>query len=154
MSKMTHHITTIKEQIMEIYAGACVSCSLKTPLSVILGGLAYLLGGQNLNAGIAIVVLISIDMITAMMAEYKNGSPIESRKALKSATKLVVYGLFLSAIHLTEIIVPGTTFLDEAALSFLALTEAISVMENVGKMGYSVPLKLLNKLQDLKETKV
>ena len=150
---MATHITTIREQIMEIYAGACVSCAFKTPASLVLGGLVYLIGGQNLQAGIALIMIVSIDLITAMMAEYKTGGRIESRKALKSTTKLVVYGLFLSAIHLTEMIVPGTTFLDEAALSFLALTEAISVMENIGRMGYPIPLKLLNKLQDIKETK-
>ena len=138
---------------MEIYAGACVSCAFKTPASSVLGGLVYLIGGQNLQAGIALIMIVSIDLVTAMMAEYKTGGRIESRKALKSTTKLVVYGLFLSAIHLTEMIVPGTTFLDEAALSFLALTEAISVMENIGRMGYPIPLKLLNKLQDIKETK-
>lgn len=150
---MTTHFITVKEQTMEILSGVCVSCWAKAPIAYTLGILTYLIGGQNFNAGLAIIVLVSIDLVTALMAEYKQGLPIESRKALKSTTKLVVYGLFLSAIHLTEVILPGTTFLDEAALSFLAITEAISVMENIGRMGYPIPLKILNRLNELKTGK-
>lgn len=114
----------------------------------------YLFGEENIAPGVMVIVLVTIDLITALMAEYKNGNPIESRKMLKSTTKITVYALFLAAIHLTEKIVPGSTFLDEAALAYLALTEAVSVMENIGKMGYAMPLKLLNKMQELKETKI
>jgi phage-related holin len=119
-------------------------------MSYLLGTLAYLIGADNFGAIMGITVLITIDLITAIMAEYKNGNPIESRKMMKTATKLVVYTLFLAAIHLTEGIVPGTTFLDEMVLAFLALTEAISVMENIGRMGYAVPLKLLNQLREMR----
>lgn len=138
---------------MEIYSSACVACWGKAPIAYVLGIFAYMIGGQNFQAGIAIIALITIDLVTAIMAAYRAGDPIESRKALKSFTKVTVYGLFLSAVHLAEVVVPGTTFFDEAALAFLALTEAISVMENVGRMGYPVPLKLLNRLRDIKNEK-
>lgn len=148
------HFGTMKSQVAEILSSGCTWCFLKVPLSFIGGIGLYLVGGGNVSAGIAIIVLVSIDLLTAIMAEYKNGNPIESRKALKTATKLVVYGLFLAAVHLTEAIVPGTTFLDEAVLSFLALTELISVMENIGKMGYPIPMLLLNRLKHWRDEEV
>lgn len=150
---MPTQLITIKEQLSEIVSAACIGCVGRIPLAYLLGILTYLIGGENFASGIAIIVLISIDLITALMAQYKIGEPIESRKILKTVTKLAVYGLFLSAIHLTEIVLPGTTFLDGAALAFLALTEAVSVMENIGNMGYAVPLKLLNRLRELKDQK-
>ena len=150
MLNMTH-LTTLKHQIYEILNNSCNFCWFKIPISYILGMLAYLIGDGNFGSMIAITVLITIDLITAIMAEFKIGNPIESRKMLKTATKLVVYTLFLAAINLTEGIVPGTTFLDEMVLSFLALTEAISVTENVGRMGYAVPQRILNQLKMLKD---
>ena len=145
------HFTTVRSQIAEILSSGCTWCWFKVPASFFAGAFAFLLGPQNYMGVVAVVILVTIDLLTAVMGEYVAGRPIESRKFLKSATKTVVYSLFLVATHLTEFVVPGTTFLDEMVLSFLALTEMISVMENIGKMGYSVPLKLLNKLQDLRD---
>ncbi len=140
-------------QISEMVASAGFALPWKITVSIVSGILAYLIGVENYASLVVIVVLMSFDLITAIMAAYKNGDPIQSRRALKTATKLSVYCILLSAMHLTEQVIPGTTFMDEVAASFLALTEAISIMENVGRMGYAVPLKLLNQLKDLKETK-
>jgi phage-related holin len=98
-----------------------------------------------------VLTLIIIDLVTALAAEYKVGHAIESRKALKTVTKIVIYGLMVAGAHLTEEILPGTTFLDSAAISFLALTELISILENIGKAGYAIPKKLLNQLETLRE---
>lgn len=137
----------------ELAASAGFALPFKLPISILSGILAYLIGVENYASLVVIVVLMSFDLITAIMAAFKQGDPIESRRALKTATKLTVYCIFLSAMHLTESVIPGTTFMDEVAASFLALTEAISIMENIGRMGFAVPLKLLNQLKDLKETK-
>ena len=142
---------TVKTQILEIISKACTACWLKIPTAAILGVATYLFGVENHASLVMLLVLITFDMITAIMSEWKQGHAIESRKALKTATKTFVYGLFASGGHLTEQIVPGATFIDNAVISFLALTELISIMENIGKMGYAIPKKLLNKLEDLRE---
>ena len=147
------HFETIKMQVNEMVATASFALPWKLPISVVSGILAYLIGVENYASLVVIVVLMIFDLVTAIMAAYKQGDPIESRRALKSATKLTVYCIFLSAMHLTESVIPGTTFMDEVTASFLALTEAISIMENIGKMGFAVPLKLLNRLKELQETK-
>lgn len=144
---------TMKLHLIEILNGFCSTCALKTGVSAIAGTASYLVGVQNQLAVQSLVVLISFDLITALIAKKKLGEPIESRKALKTVTKLTIYGLFVSAAYLTETIIPGVTFLDSVALSYLAITELISIMENVGKMGYSMPQKLLNQLYELKNDK-
>ena len=118
-----------------------------------LGALWYLLGANNHEMLVALISLLAIDFITAMGGAYHTGEPIESRKALKSASKLTVYMLFIAAGHLTSVIVLDVTFTENAVISFLALTELVSIMENIGKMGYMVPQKLLNRLQDLRNAK-
>lgn len=134
-------------------ASAGFALPIKLVVSLISGLVSYLIGVENYASLVVIVVLVSFDLITAIMAAYKQGDPIESRRALKTATKLTVYCIFLSAMHLTESVIPGTTFMDEVGASFLALTEAISIMENVGKMGYAMPMILLNRLKELKDSK-
>lgn len=125
--------------------------SIKAIIAIGVISIDFLIGRENHTSMTMLIVLIAFDMVTAIIAEYKCGRPIESRKALKTATKIVVYGLMVSAAHLTEQIVPGTTFIDSAVISFLAVTELISILENAGKSGYAIPKKLLNRLDDLRD---
>lgn len=150
---LNNYPTIIKQHLAEIFCAASAKCFFKVPMALAFGALTFLFGETNHDALIALTALISIDLVTALIAKYKIGEEIESRKVLKSVTKLVIYGLFVSAAHLTERIVPGATFMDEVAISFLAVTELVSVMENIAKMGYSMPQKLLNNLKQIKEQK-
>lgn len=106
----------------------------------------FLFGFENFLSLEALLVLIVIDFITGITSAKVSGQPIESRKVAKSAFKIAVYGLLVSAAHLTETIAPGTTFMVETMTTFLALTELISILENAGKLGFAVPKRWLNQL--------
>ena len=147
---MESTLTTTKLHLAEILGNAGNLFTTKMSLALFVSGISYLFGSENHSALLALFVLIAFDMSTAILAAYKTGDLIESRKALKTATKTVVYGLFISGGHLTETIVPGTTFLDSTIISFLAITEFISIMENIGRMGYAIPQKVLNRLQEIR----
>lgn len=147
---MGHYYSAIRQHSAEIVGAICSKASFKTASTLLVAGLDFFLGG-NKQTVFAIFVLVSLDFITALMAKFKIKEPIESKKALKTVTKIVVYGLFISAATITEKTVPGTTFMDEVAISFLAITELISIMENIAKMGYTMPQKLLNQLYTLKK---
>jgi phage-related holin len=75
------------------------------------------------------------------------GETISSAKVFRSAIKTMIYVMFISAAHLMEMTTPILSFADELVLSFLAVTELISILENVGKMGFAVPKRFLNTLQ-------
>lgn len=92
------------------------------------------------------VALMVMDMLTGMIKAARNDQPIESRKALRSALKLAVYALLVASTHLVEVVLPGATHLDDGMVMFLSITELISILENVGRMGYPVPQLLLQRL--------
>lgn len=103
---------------------------------------------------IALLVLIVFDSITAVGSAFKNGDEIKSSKVLRTAIKIAVYFLLISAGNLTEHGTNGLiSFIDETILGFLAITELVSILENVGNMGYAIPKKLLNKLKQIQKTK-
>lgn len=97
-----------------------------------------------------VMVLIMFDFITAIIRDAKIGVPIESKKAISTAVKFVVYGLMVSAAYITEAIV-GLNAISvpfaEGVAGFIAVTELISIMENVDRMGYESPKKLIRSLK-------
>lgn len=99
----------------------------------------------------ALLILVVFDFITGIASAYIAGESIRSKVAVRSALKLAVYGLLVSAGHLTEQVTPIATFIEESVTTFLALTELISIIENAGKMGFAVPKKLLNQLHKFRE---
>ena len=111
----------------------------------------FLFGMNSERILLMVTILVTFDFITGVIASHKSGLSIESRRSLKSVLKLVMYGVLASAAHLTETIIPGTTFINEATIAFLALTELISIIENVGRMGYAVPQRLLNQLGEWRD---
>jgi len=102
----------------------------------------------------AMLFLIIFDFITGIIAARNSGEVIKSKGIVRSAFKVAVYGLLISAGHLTEQVTPGTWYIQDAVITFLALTEMISIIENVGKMGYAIPRKLLARLQKLRDEDV
>lgn len=121
--------------------------------SVILPVFGVLFGFQSVQILQALLILVVFDFMTGIISAYLLGEEIKSKSAVRSAFKLAIYGLLVSAGHLAEQVTPGATFIEEAVTTFLALTELISIMENIGKMGFSVPQKLLNQLIHLRDKK-
>lgn len=140
-------ITSIKFIVEGIFEHLPV----KTCLSVVVTALSYLMGGEHLELVNLLLILVVVDFVTGIMAAKKTGEVISSHKSLRSATKIVVYSLFIVAAHLSENILPGETYFEHVVVSFLALTEFISVIENIGKQGFAIPKKLLNKLEEYRD---
>lgn len=113
-----------------------------------------LFGFENHIVLQSLMVLVVIDFITGISSAWVSKEQIKSKSAVRTAFKIAVYGLLISAAHVTELVVPGNIFIEEAVASFLALTELISIIENVGKMGFAIPKKLLNQLHKLRDEDV
>ena len=145
--------TTLKIHLAQIFTKTTSAMHLKVPIALFVGMGDFLIGAENFVTMGMLVLLIIFDFITSIMSKYKTGETIESRKALKTVTKIFIYTMFVSGTYLTEQIIPGTTFLDNAVISFLAITELISIIENIGHMGYAIPKKLLNKLETLQKSR-
>ena len=136
---------------------ACVGLAehffVKLSGSILLTTAGYLIGTEHFAMMYALMILAGIDFITGLASAKFKGDEITSRKAIRSASKFVVYILFVAAAHLSEVIIPGQTYFESIVISFLTLTEFISIIENIGGMGFAVPQKLLNKLREYRDEK-
>lgn len=133
------------------FEGIIRDFSFKAVVSGIFTVLTFLFGPDNAQLILGIVVLVTIDLITGLLAAKMGTEPITSRKAFKSAFKMAAYGLLVAASHVTEQIVPAQTYIDDAVIAFLAITELISILENTGRMGFAIPKKLLNQLHKMND---
>ena len=138
------------DQIIAILIKIVTYPGFKVLWAIIISVVSFVFGLSNFPAEFALFLLIIGDAITGMAAAYYEGSAIESRKAIKTVFKLLVYFGAIAAGHLLE--VAGVVFLpiDETVTGWLAVTEFISIMENFGRMGYTMPNKLLNRLVEYK----
>lgn len=114
---------------------------------------SFLFDNLQTQSLFAILTLIVIDFITGIWAAKVSGEVISSAKVFRSVVKMIIYFMFISAAHLMETTTPLLSVADELIISFLAVTELISVIENVGKMGFAIPKKFLNKLQEFRDSK-
>lgn len=131
----------------------CTDFTVKCSASFLYVVYSFMFDNLHTSSLFAIFMLIIIDFITGISAAKVSGEVISSAKVFRSAIKTVIYFMFISASHLMEMTTPLLSFADELVISFLAVTELISVMENVGKMGFVVPKNLLNKLHEFRDSK-
>ena len=127
---------------------------LKSIGAVIYSFLTFFFDKTQETGLLALFILILIDFATALANAYHKKIEIQSRKIFVTAVKIIIYFGIIGASHITETAVPLISgFLDETLLAFLALTELISILENVGKLGFAIPQKMLNKLEELRDSK-
>lgn len=134
-----------------VFQGIWDFVGLKFVPAVVIPLFGFLFGMNNSQIVQAVIVLIVFDFFTGVFSAYHSGEVIKSKAAVRSAFKVAVYGLLISAGHLTDSISPFPSFIQDAVATFLALTELISIIENVGKMGFAIPKKLLHKLEKLRD---
>lgn len=100
------------------------------------------------DALVALFVLIIIDVVTALYRAHMTEFEIQSRKFMRTAFKIVIYFLLISAGHMADITLFGMRFVEGGLIGFLGATEMISILENFGQAGHAVPQKILNQLEE------
>ena len=124
----------------------------KIVLSVVLSTLFFLFGNLYTEALIAIAMLMIMDTIFGMMAVYVEGGQITSRRFSRVLIKGIVYFSAISAGYFADLTIP-LNFIQGTMVAFVGTTEFISILENIGRMGYQTPKKLLNQLKDYRDNK-
>lgn len=127
---------------------------IKVIASGIVSCLGFLFDNLLKEAMLALLILIIFDFVTGIGASKKEGKIISSNNAVRTAFKTALYFMVISsgrlAEHATHHILP---FIDETIISFLAVTELISILENTGRLGFAIPQKLLNRLKEYRDEK-
>ena len=148
---------TVKSQIMLYWDYISISVihlftyfSTKFTLMGLLFVYSFFFNIDQIQLMLAMLFLVVFDTITGVYAAKVSGEQIESSKLIKAAFKLFIYSLLVASMHLIDKIMNLENFgfnLEIAVMGFLASTEGISILENVGRAGYVIPKKLLNALQ-------
>ena len=136
--------------ILPVFATTTQGFSTKAVLGLGLATFSFLFSVEIYQLLLGLVVLTTFDMITGILAAKKTKKEIKSAKVARTAFKMAIYGLLISAGHLTDTIVgipPEWINIEKSMLGFLAATELISILENAGRMGFGVPRRILNQLE-------
>lgn len=112
----------------------------------------FLFGDFHTQGIIAVMMLMTFDTILGVMATYHEGQAITSRRFSRVVQKGAVYLIAISAGYFTDLTI-GWSVIQTTMVGFIAVTEFISIMENVGRLGYQTPKKLLNQLEGFKSQK-
>lgn len=136
---------------MEIFNKLVDATFIKTASSILFVVLSFGFDSLQHKALIALFILMWADCLTAIWAAYKSGETIKSAKIFRTPVKIVIYFGLIYVARVTEYGLPTLlSILDETVIAFCVVTELISIMENINKMGYTVPTKLLSKLINIR----
>lgn len=124
--------------------------SLKFLTSGVLSVLFFFFGNLYTEALIAITMLMVLDAVLGVWASKHEGAAITSQRFADSVKKGIVYFMAISAGYFVDLTVP-LDLVQATMVGFVGVTEFISVLENVGLMGYQTPKKLLNQLRDFQK---
>jgi toxin secretion/phage lysis holin len=100
---------------------------------------------------ISLFILVLLDFVSGVSASVYTKEPIRSSKIKHTAIKLTAYFAVIAGAHLAE---NGLSHyfavLDETVTAFFLLTELVSLLENIGRLGVDTPKGLIQKLLDYK----
>lgn len=131
-------------------------------ISVLAGaGLSYLFPepATKALAGIAIVLIV-MDTLTGVLASMREGVIVSSRGFRRVLFKLVGYSAVVLvaslsahaiAMHWRDNEALAVAVATGAALLFVVLTESISILENVRRMGIPIPVWLVRRLKKFRK---
>lgn len=125
--------------------------ALKATFALILFVFNFLFDERYKLILLAVLILIIFDFITGVYSSYVSGEEIKSAKVFRSAVKTTMYFLIISSSFLAEKSMQIFPYIDETVIGFLAATELVSIMENVGKCGFVIPKKLLKKIKKYRD---
>lgn len=114
--------------------------------------ISFFFGDLYHDAIVAVLMLMIIDTILGVGVVVYEGHAITSRKFSRVLHKGIVYLMSISAGHFVDLTLP-VAIAQSAMIGFVAVTEFISILENVGRIGFKTPKKLLNQLKDFQSQK-
>ena len=112
--------------------------------------LIWLIGGWDTLAKV-LFGLMFLDYLTGLIVGYKMQN-LNSQRAFKGLRKKLLVLVILCGASLMHKLVPDLAFRTLVGMFYCA-TELLSIIENVAKVGVSIPKKLKKALEQLREEK-
>lgn len=112
---------------------------------------SFLFGGWSAALG-TLVFFVVADYVTGVVAAGGQGE-LSSKAGMKGISKKVfIFLLVAVAHHVDQYLGAGSTFRDGTVVFFVA-NEALSIIENAGRMGVPIPPKFEQMLEQLNKGK-
>lgn len=124
---------------------------LKSTLALIGISTGFLFGVEFYNHIWIVIVLVAVDAGTGVWGARESGQVISSKRFLTTVPKLLRYLIFIAVGHLLQSTIPFNLYIENIIIVFLATTEFISIVENLGKSGMPIPKKLLKKIEEVRD---
>jgi phage-related holin len=125
---------------------------LKWPLALLVGAVGYVLPEQGQrDAAVAAVGLVVLDTATGLVAGLVSGEAVTSARFGRVLVKLLGYGsvVVVVAVANRSLGIQGAQSATVATtLGLIIATEAISILENVRKMGINLPFGIGRLLEE------
>lgn len=99
--------------------------------------LTYLFGGWSALLGI-LLTLVAIDYITGVASAWLNGQ-LSSEIGFRGIAKKIFTFVVVAVGHLVDTAIGTQDVVMYAAIYFYIANEALSIIENVGRIGLPVP---------------
>lgn len=104
--------------------------------------------GQHYQLLLVMFILIILDTFTGFWVAYKSHI-VSSYGFFRFSAKLTVYFVMILTAALLDKELPIAMAVPVMS-SFLTVTEAISIFENISKLGFPVPTKLVQRLNEFR----
>jgi len=132
------------------------SFTLKTIVGVFLTVLGFFFDPLLSQIFLIVIMLTLFDGILGYARAFMDKSHVVSRVMRRYAWKITGYLIATSSLFLMSNAMPPevqfvTNWLDNFALAFFAVHEAISIMEHLNEMGVPLPSKLLGNLRKVRD---
>ena len=105
----------------------------------------------NDDGAISVLILVLIDTLTGFIRSYKDKN-LNSYDFYKFAYKIFSYLILIVTAKLVDKTVVGS-FASLIVETFLAITEALSIVENLSQLGVPVPRALIERLKYIRDKK-
>lgn len=122
---------------------------IKTVGSVMLTTITFLFGKIDIAIQVLLFCIV-VDYITGMIKAYVVGE-LDSKIGLKGILKKVGYLTIVALAYQIDRLTGNTDIIRTAVSYFFVVNEALSILENWGKIGLPIPEVLINKIEQLKE---
>ncbi|MGH0886450.1 phage holin family protein [Bacillus cereus] len=120
---------------------------MKTFIATFGGFCGYFLGGWDATLKVLVTMAV-IDYLTGVIAAGFNGE-LKSKVGFKGIAKKVVLFLLVAAATQVDVIMGTNSAVREATIFLFIGNELLSLLENAGRMGITLPSALTNAVEIL-----
>jgi toxin secretion/phage lysis holin len=111
--------------------------------------IAYLIGGID-HLFIALGIMMAADYVSGLMVAIEDKA-VSSKTAFKGLMKKAAMLLAVVVANQLDAVTGSGDFMRNAMIMFLIGSEGISFIENLGRLGVSIPVQISKVFAQLKE---